>query len=80
MAGKTGSKRHLPRLHTRRPAPRRPVVAEVLEDGTIRPVGKRGSFATRSPKARVRGSGDRYSVGTVNGDGWVLWWERRRLA
>jgi len=70
MTGKTRSKQHIPRLHARRPAPPRPVVAEVLEDGTIRPVGK----------ARVRGSGDRYSVGTVNGDGWVLWWERRRLA
>ena len=66
MAGKTEAK-HLPRL--RRPGARRPVVAEVLEDGTIRPVGM----------ARVRGNGDRYSVGTVNGDGWVLWWERRRL-
>lgn len=66
MARKTGTKRHLPHL---RPRTSRPVVAEVLQDGTIRPVGK----------ARVRGNGDRYAVGTVNGDGWVLWWERRRL-
>ena len=69
MTGKTGTKRHRLGSHARRPASRRPVVAEVLEDGTIRPVGA----------ARVRGGGGRYSVGTVNGDGWVLWWERRRL-
>jgi len=69
MTEKTATQRHRHGVTARRQAPRWPVVAEVLEDGTIRPVGT----------ARVRGSGDRYSVGTVNGDGWVLWWERRRL-
>ena len=53
------------------PAPRpRHVVAEVLSDGTVRPKGTLGP---------VEGEPE-WSRGHVSGDGWVLWWERRRLS
>jgi hypothetical protein len=63
----------IPREEPRPPEPvLRPVssevVAEVLADGTIRQVGER----PRSP------SGE-YETGQISGDGWILWWERRRL-
>jgi hypothetical protein len=44
------------------------VVAEVLSDGTIRRVGE-------EPRPQT---GD-FETGRVSGDGWILWWERRRL-
>lgn len=54
-----------------RPEPRRRhVVAEVLSDGTVRPKGTLGP---------VEGERE-WSQGQVSGDGWVLWWQRRRLS
>ena len=53
-----------------RPARRRHVVAEVLSDGTVRPKGTLGP---------VEGESE-WSQGQVSGDGWALWWERRRLS
>ncbi|MDQ4005536.1 MAG: hypothetical protein M3135_04430 [Actinomycetota bacterium] len=53
-----------------RPEPRRHVVAEVLSDGTVRPEGTLGP---------VEGEQE-WSQGEVSGDGWVLWWQRRRLS
>jgi hypothetical protein len=44
------------------------VVAEVLADGTIREVGERARKPVRN-----------YETGQISGDGWILWWERRRL-
>jgi hypothetical protein len=44
------------------------VVAEVLADGTIREVGE-----------RARRPAGEYETGQISGDGWILWWERRRL-
>jgi hypothetical protein len=44
------------------------VVAEVLADGTIRQVGERARKPVRN-----------YETGQISGDGWILWWERRRL-
>jgi hypothetical protein len=44
------------------------VVAEVLADGSIREVGERARRPTRD-----------YETGQIAGDGWILWWERRRL-
>jgi hypothetical protein len=53
-----------------RPEPvARHVVAEVLSDGTIRRVGE-----------RARPPASEFETGQVSGDGWILWWERRRLA
>ncbi len=46
------------------------VVAEILSDGTVRPKGTLGP---------VEGEPE-WSRGQVSGDGWVLWWERRRLS
>jgi hypothetical protein len=46
------------------------VVAEVLSDGTVRPVGT-------GERAR---DGKPFSSGTVAGDGWTLWWQRRSWA
>jgi hypothetical protein len=43
------------------------VVAEVLSE-TIRRAGE---------PARPQASG--FETGQVSGDGWILWWERRRL-
>jgi hypothetical protein len=44
------------------------VVAEVLADGTVRQVGERPSHPQGS-----------FETGQISGDGWILWWERRRL-
>ncbi len=54
----------------RAPAPseERQVVAVILSDGTIRELGERPEEDPRP-----------YATGTVSGDGWHLWWERRRL-
>ena len=49
--------------------PRAPVVAEVLADGSIRMKGS-GRRADRD---------DPFALGQVAGDGWILWWQRRRL-
>jgi hypothetical protein len=62
-----------PPVHPEVPAaPVRPVssevVAEVLVDGTIRQVGE----PARAPRGE-------YETGQISGDGWILWWERRRL-
>lgn len=43
------------------------VVAEVLSDGTIRLVGSGEADDDRL-----------FSVGQLSGDGWTLWWDRRR--
>lgn len=57
------------RPEERQGAGERHVVAEVLSDGTVRPAGTLGPV-----------EGDReWSQGQVSGDGWVLWWQRRRL-
>ena len=50
------------------PRPRPRVVAEILSDGTVRGVDS-GSRST--------GQQDDWATGTVSGDGWMLWWERR---
>jgi hypothetical protein len=42
----------------------RPVVAVILEDGSVR-------------TAKGRWSGGDWSNGSVSGPGWVLWWDRR---
>ena len=42
------------------------VVAEVLSDGTVRPAGRQAGEEWA-----------RFATGTVSGDGWTLWWERR---
>jgi hypothetical protein len=42
----------------------RPVVAVILEDGSVR-TAKGGS------------SGGDWSNGSVSGSGWILWWDRR---
>jgi hypothetical protein len=47
------------------PAP----VAEVLSDGTVRGLSGAGS-----------GSLGAWESGTFVGDGWMLWWERRRFS
>jgi hypothetical protein len=45
----------------------RQVVAEILNDGTVRLVA--------APNGR---NGDRgYATGQVAGDGWTVWWDRR---
>lgn len=44
------------------------VVAEVLSDGTVRMRNPRG------PASR----GDRFASGQVSGEGWTIWWDRRR--
>lgn len=46
-----------------------PVVAEVLEDGTIR-MTETGRRADRD---------DSFALGQVIGEGWILWWQRRRM-
>jgi hypothetical protein len=52
-----------------RPEPVAPhVVAEVLSDGTIRRAGE-----------PARPPGSEFETGQVSGDGWILWWEMRRL-
>jgi hypothetical protein len=52
-----------------RPVPVKPeVVAEVLSDGTIRQVGE-----------EPRPAAEDFETGRISGDGWILWWERRRL-
>ena len=48
----------------------RGVVAEILADGRIRPM----TSPTAEAERKV------WASGVVPGDGWVLWWERRRLA
>jgi hypothetical protein len=50
-----------------RPNKRR-VVAEILSDGSIRPVG--GSEPVDFPKSP-------FVTGRLAGEDWVLWWERR---
>lgn len=46
-----------------------PVVAEVLEDGSVR--------MTRTGR---RGDRDEpFAIGQLTGEGWILWWQRRRL-
>lgn len=48
---------------------RSPVVAEVLEDGSVR--------MTRTGR---RGDRDEpFAIGQLSGEGWILWWQRRRL-
>jgi hypothetical protein len=63
MAVETDTKR---RWRSRRAAP---VVAEVLADGSVR-------------MTRTGRHGDRdeaFAIGQLSGEGWILWWQRRRL-
>jgi hypothetical protein len=48
--------------------PEREIVAIVLGDGTIRPVGEEmfGELISKH-----------FTSGKLAGDGWTLWWERR---
>lgn len=61
------------RLRARRrlaPVPETRVVAEILSDGTIRP----RSEGVHWDAAESRHG---WASGTVSGDGWTIWWERR---
>jgi hypothetical protein len=51
-----------------RRSPRPHVVAEVLSDGTVRQHGS---------EAWETGSSSGWRQGSLSGDGWTLWWERR---
>ena len=51
-----------------RPSDQR-VVAEILSDGSIREVSGAKAWDTKSPTP--------WDQGTVAGDGWTMWWERR---
>jgi hypothetical protein len=56
-----------------RVAPRsQSVVAVILEDGTIRALG-------RGNRSRVTEGTHGWSSGSISGEGWILWWERREL-
>jgi hypothetical protein len=48
------------------------VAAVILEDGTVRPLSGRS-------RSRVSRTSHGWSSGTVSGEGWILWWERREL-
>jgi hypothetical protein len=48
-------------------APR--VVAEVMSDGTVRPMAGTKAWDTHIPNGG--------NAGEVGGDGWTLWWEHR---
>ncbi len=50
----------------RRPGAGRRVLAVILDDGTVRPVGAAGEVGD-----------DPFAVGQLSGDGWILWWQRR---
>ncbi|HJP64785.1 MAG TPA: hypothetical protein VKA30_00615 [Actinomycetota bacterium] len=50
-------------------APEERVVAEILSDGSIREVRGAKAWDTKSPTP--------WDQGTVAGEGWTLWWERR---
>ena len=52
-----------------RRSPRPHVVAEVLSDGSVR--HRDGSEAWET------GSSSGWRQGSVSGDGWTVWWERR---
>lgn len=64
---------HRPRLRLVRggkrasPSPR--VVAEVLSDGTVRPMSGTKAWDTSTQNG--------VTAGSVNGKGWTLWWEHR---
>jgi hypothetical protein len=48
-----------------------PVVAVILEDGTIRTLG--------THRSHEREGRNGWASGSVSGSGWILWWDRRRL-
>jgi hypothetical protein len=52
-----------------RRSPRPHVVAEVLSDGTVRNRDDSTAWET--------GSNSGWRQGSLSGDGWTLWWERR---
>ncbi len=52
-----------------RPSQRPHVVAEVLSDGTVRQRNASAASETGSPSG--------WRQGSLSGDGWTLWWERR---
>jgi hypothetical protein len=57
----------------RRLAPRsQPVIAVILEDGTIQTLGGRH-------RSRVTRGTYGWSNGSISGQKWTLWWERRDL-
>jgi hypothetical protein len=47
------------------------VVAEILSDGTIRPMDRRN-------RTTMDEDAHGWSSGSLSGRGWFLWWERRR--
>jgi hypothetical protein len=48
----------------------REVVAEILSDGTVRPVATTNGQATSKP----------WSEGSISGRSWILWWNRRSFS
>jgi hypothetical protein len=48
------------------------VVAVILEDGSVRKLGK----GARSHQSDGKHG---WSNGSISGPGWMLWWERRKL-
>jgi hypothetical protein len=57
-----------PVIHVEEPEGRPRVVAEILSDGTVQVLDRAGE--TRTGKA--------WSSGTIAGERWTIWWERRR--
>jgi hypothetical protein len=49
------------------PAPRDEVVAEILSDGSVRPV------ANGAAETTAKG----WAEGSLSGPSWILWWTRR---
>jgi hypothetical protein len=48
-----------------------PVVAVILEDGTIRSLGTHRSHESKGKHG--------WASGSVSGSGWILWWDRKEL-
>lgn len=53
-------------------SPSKSVAAVILEDGTIRPLSGR-------PRSHVSPGSHGWSSGSISGEGWIIWWERREL-
>jgi hypothetical protein len=48
----------------------REVVAEILSDGTVRPVATTNGQGSSKP----------WSEGSISGRSWILWWNRRSFS
>jgi hypothetical protein len=73
MKTATAANSKVARLRARRrlaPVPETQVVAEILSDGTLR----RRSDGVHWDASEGRKG---WASGSVSGDGWTLWWERR---